>query len=116
MDNVVSERVGFDRFYRDHFLPEHNHRANVALHIIGTLAGLFLIVASLTAIPLWWVLMFPVVHVAPGLIGHRLFDRNEAVGDVRVLRKDFPLWWFLRGNHRMSARAAIRLFNRNQPR
>lgn len=116
MDNAASERVGFDSFYRDHFVPEHSHPANVALHIFGTLAGLLLIAASLTVIPLWWALLFPVVHVAPGLIGHRLFDRNEAVGDVRVLRKDFPLWWFLWGNHRMTARAAVWLFNRNQPR
>lgn len=116
MGNPVSQRADFDSFYRDHFSPEHSHPANVALHIVGTLAGLMLLVASVTIIPLWWALTFPIVHVAPGLIGHRLFDRNEAVGDVRVLRKDFPLWWFVLGNHRMTARFFMRLLNTNQPR
>ena len=116
MGSPITRRGDFDSFYREHFIPEHSHPANVALHIIGTLAGLVLLVASVTIISLWWGLLFPIVHVVPGLIGHRLFDRNEAVGDVRVLRKDFPLWWFVIGNHRMTARAAIRLFNKNQPR
>jgi hypothetical protein len=116
MGNIVSARLDFDSFYRDHFIPEHSHPANVALHIFGTLAGLVLLIASVTIIPLWWALLFPIVHVAPGLVGHRLFDRNEAVGDMRVLRKDFPLWWFLLGNHRMTMRWLARLLDRNQPR
>lgn len=108
MSNIVSERPDFDSFYRDHFIPEHSHTANIVLHIFGTLAGLALLIASFTIIPLWWALLFPVVHVAPGLIGHRLFERNETVGDVRVLRKDFPLWWFVIGNHRMTAAVLLR--------
>ena len=102
MDKLASERTSFHSFYCDHFIPEHSHPVNVALHVFGTLAGLGLIAASLTVIPLWWMLLFPLVHVAPGLIGHRLFERNEAVGDVRVLRTDFPLWWFIIANHRMT--------------
>ena len=98
------DRIGFTAFYRDHFLPEHRHPTNIALHIAGTLAGLGLLLASATIIPLWWALAFPVVHAVPGLIGHRLFDRNEAVGDVRVLRTDFPLHWFIAANHVMTAR------------
>jgi hypothetical protein len=35
----------------------------------------------------------------PGLIGHRLFERNAAVGDVRVTRTEFPPWWFIAANH-----------------
>ena len=62
-----------------------------------------LIALSISIIPIWWMLLFPLVHVAPGLIGHRLFDRNEAVGDARVFRTDFPLWWFVVANHRMTA-------------
>jgi hypothetical protein len=103
MDKTVSERTNFNQFYRDHFTPEHSHPANVALHVFGTLAGIALIIASTTIIPIWWMLLFPLVHVAPGLIGHRLFERNEAVGDARVLRTDFPPWWFLVANHRMAA-------------
>jgi hypothetical protein len=33
-------------------------------------------------------LPFPVVHALPGLVGHLLFERNLAVGDLRVTRRD----------------------------
>ena len=107
MVGSISPRTNFNSFYRDHFIPEHTHPGNIALHVFGTLAGLALIAASFTIIPSWWALLFPLVHVGPGLIGHRLFDRNEAVGDMRVLRRDFPLWWFVLGNHRMTARITL---------
>jgi hypothetical protein len=91
--------IRFRQFYRHHFLAEHRHPANVALHMAGTIAGaVFLIAALLSRWP-WAMLLFPVVHAAPGLIGHRLFERNAAVGDVRVTRSDFPLWWFIAANH-----------------
>jgi hypothetical protein len=48
-----------------------------------------------------WGLLYPVVHAAPGLIGHRLFERNAEVGDIRLDRTDHPLWWFIIGNHLM---------------
>ncbi len=93
-------RPSFARFYHDHFLPEHQHRASVALHMLGVAAGLAVLGASAAGmISAWWALAFPVVHVGPGLIGHRLFDRNAAVGDLRITRTDFPLWWFLIANH-----------------
>lgn len=60
------------------------------LHIIGVFAGLGVIAASLTVWPLWTILIFPVAHVAPGLIGDGLFDRDEQLGDVRLIRTDFP--------------------------
>jgi hypothetical protein len=101
---TMQDPVPFTSFYRDHFLDEHQHPANIALHMLGVAAGLGLLVASLTVISGWWGLAFPVVHVVPGLIGHRLFERNEAVGDSRVMRQDFPLWWFLVANHVMAAR------------
>jgi hypothetical protein len=91
-----------DRFYREHFLPEHQHRGNVALHVAGTVAGLLWLPYSLlTAWPAL-VLLFPLVHALPGLLGHRLWERDAKVGDVRVTRKDFPAWWFIVANHRLS--------------
>jgi hypothetical protein len=48
------------------------------------------------------VLLFPVVHALPGLVGHRLFERDAAVGDVRVLRRDFSPLWFIVANHLMA--------------
>lgn len=98
-------KPSFDEFYRHHFLPEHQHPANVALHVLATLASAAFLIAVLL-LPWPWpglALLYPIVHAAPGLIGHRLFERNAAVGDVRITRSDFPLWWFIAGNHRLTA-------------
>jgi hypothetical protein len=94
----------FMAFYRHHFLPEHRHPVNVALHVLGTLMGLAYVPLVLLAPPLWWfaLLLFPVVHAAPGLLGHRWLERSVTVGDARWRRKDFPGWWFIVGNHLMT--------------
>jgi hypothetical protein len=102
-------KMTFWNFYDKVFLAEHQHLANVAFHVVGTLAGL----AYLITIPLFaatqkapWMIgllpLFPVVHAVPGLIGHKLFEPNPDVGDVRVFRKDYPTYWFLFGNHVMT--------------
>jgi hypothetical protein len=91
----------FESFYRETFLPEHRHPANVAMHAIGVVGGLALLFWALISGPPWWALAWPVAHAAPGLIGHRLFERSETVGDLRVTRRDAPGWWFILGNHRM---------------
>jgi hypothetical protein len=44
----------------------------------------------------------PLVHAAPGLLGHRLLERNITVGDARWRRRDYPRWWFIVANHRMT--------------
>jgi hypothetical protein len=67
--------------------------------MIGTFGGLALLIASVTIIPLWWALAFPIVHAVPGLIGHRLFERNAELGDVRVFNGAYPGHWFMGANH-----------------
>jgi hypothetical protein len=90
-------------FYATAYRADHRHPVNLALHIVGTLAGLALLAAAaVQLLPLWSALAFPIVHALPGLIGHRLFDRDAAVGDIRITRSDYPLWWFIRANHRMT--------------
>jgi hypothetical protein len=97
-------KTTFKSFYETAYRSDHRHPANLALHIVGVVAGLALIGASFTVWPLWTVLAFPVVHVVPGLLGHRLFDRDETLGDMRITRTDYPLWWFLVANHLMAVR------------
>jgi hypothetical protein len=96
----MTGKLNFTEFYQNHYPAEHTVPANIALHMFGTAAGiaLLLVVVAGTISP-WWALAFPVVHVVPGLIGHRLFERNEDVGDARLLRTDFPLYWFMIANH-----------------
>jgi hypothetical protein len=104
MPDTSKMRMSFHDFYATVYREDHQHPINLALHIIGVFAGLGLIGASLTVWPLWAMLGFPIAHVAPGLIGHRLFDRDDEVGDIRLTRTDFPLWWFLIANHLMALR------------
>ncbi len=94
----------FTRFYREVFLPEHQHPVNLALHAAGTVMGLAFVLLVLSAQPVWWwaLLLFPLVHAAPGLIGHRLFERQASVGDARWRRQDHPRWWFIVANHWMT--------------
>ena len=95
-------RLPFGRFYREVFLPEHRQPLNVALHVLGTLLSGALLVAALGSGAWWWALAYPVVHAVPGLIGHRLLERNAAVGDLRVTRRDYPPHWFIAANHRLT--------------
>jgi hypothetical protein len=106
----------FNNFYRNHFLPEHTHPANVALHVFGTVAGIAFAIAVLASSMPCLVLLFPIIHAAPGLVGHRLFERNAEVGDVRVLRTDFSSLWFIAANHVMTfdllRRSGLKLLGR----
>ena len=103
--NKSGQPVRFEQFYADHYRAEHHHPINIACHAFGTLLGIALLVVAATAIiSPWWALTFPVVHAAPGLLGHRLFERNLAVGDPRLGRTDFPLYWFIAANHRLTWR------------
>ena len=94
--------ASFNDFYRDVFLAEHVHPANVALHVLGTLAGAALVLAAVLTGQPWWLLLFPFVHALPGLLGHRLFERDASVGDLRVTRSDHSPLWFIAANHRMT--------------
>jgi hypothetical protein len=99
--------IGFWDFYNDHFQAEHTHPINRGLHVFGTLLGTaFVPFALLSSVP-WVIILYPVVHALPGLIGHRLFERNAQVGDVRVLRKDFSPLWFIAGNHVLTYELAV---------
>jgi len=105
-----ASKPSFESFYRQVFLQEHMHPVNVALHIGGTIAGLTFLTAVL-AMPMAWypgLLLFPVVHAAPGLLGHRLFERNVVIGDARWTRKDYPMWWFIAANHRLALEKLLR--------
>jgi hypothetical protein len=92
-------RGTFMDFYRGAYADDHAKWPNRALHMIGTFGGLALLIASVTILPIWWALAFPIVHAVPGLIGHRLFERNPELGDVRVFNGAYPGHWFMAANH-----------------
>jgi hypothetical protein len=92
----------FWQFYNSTFLPEHSNVANRLLHYLGVYLGLAAVTASVIYLNGWLLLAFLPAHVLPGLIGHYLFERSESVGNLRVNRKDFPIYWFLVANHFMA--------------
>ena len=103
----MSTAPSFRQFYTAHYLPEHQHPLNIALHCVGTLLGLAWLPAMWVAGWPWAMLLFPVVHAAPGLIGHRVCETNVAVGHARVTRTDFPFYWFIVANHLLLARVMV---------
>lgn len=108
----MKPRISFKTFYNEVFLPEHSRPANIAAHMSGTILGLAWLVICVAFIPLYWALLFPAVHAIPGLIGHRFFERNPTVGDLRFTRKDFPNVWFIIANHRMTAEVLLGRYRR----
>lgn len=100
----------FKDFYERVFLAEHQNPANVGLHLFGTVLGIFFVVAALLLSSPWLALAFPLVHAMPGLIGHRLFERNLSVGDIRVTRKDYSPLWFIAANHLMTMELLLKGF------
>jgi hypothetical protein len=106
-----TQPVRFQDFYQNVFLAEHQNPANVALHVLGTVLGIAVVAWAWASSSPWLVLAFPVVHAAPGLIGHRLFERSAAVGDIRVMRRDHPPLWFIAANHCMAFELLVRGFH-----
>ncbi len=104
MTTPFVSRLSFFGFYRDVFLQEHQHGLNIAFHVLGTMAGLALAAWSVLSGHVWFLLLFPVVHAAPGLLGHRMWERNETVGNLRVNRKDYSPLWFIAANHLLFGR------------
>jgi hypothetical protein len=95
-------KLSFDEFYEQVFLPEHQAPYNRLAHLFGTFLGLMWVALCLANAWFWLLLLFPVVHAVPGLIGHRIFERNPAIGDIRVNRKDHSPLWFIAANHRLA--------------
>jgi hypothetical protein len=101
------EKMRFADYYRDHFIPEHQHPVNIGLHVIGAISAVALVIASVTVIPIWWALMFPIVQGLPGLIGHRFFERDADFGDLRFTRTDAPFYWATLAGFVMAARVLV---------
>jgi hypothetical protein len=104
------QKSRFKEFYEKVFLFEHQNPANVALHVFGTVLGVVFVGTVLVFGNPWLALAFPVVHAVPGLIGHRMFERNSVVGDIRVTRKDYSPLWFIAGNHLMTVELLLKGF------
>jgi hypothetical protein len=96
---------GFWNFYHGAYTNDHSRFPNRMLHHVGVVSGLTLLAASITIIPIWWALAFPLAHALPGLIGHRLYERNPQIGDLRVFDGTYPGIWFMIANHIAFVRA-----------
>ncbi|WP_108975304.1 Mpo1-like protein [Leptospira ryugenii] len=94
-----SFRSRFYPFYNEVYLPEHRDPRTVLFHVIGTVMGLVWIPFATFYLHPIMLVCFPIIHGLPGILAHRLFERNEEVGDLRINRKDYPNLWFVIANH-----------------
>jgi N-acyl-D-aspartate/D-glutamate deacylase len=88
--NRISEAITDHPFtdYWDIFVMKHQHRANIALHVVGViifygLAGLAVATRN------WWLLLLLPLSQTVGLLGHYFFERShidwqDAVFSVRA--------------------------------
>jgi len=95
----------FKKFYEETFLFEHQNRFNRYFHYLGVYLSLMVFPLALYLSNAFILLAYLPVHGIPGLVGHYLFERNNAVGNVRVDRKDYPISWFILANNWMAAQS-----------
>jgi hypothetical protein len=103
----------FSRFYNNQFTAEHQNSLNIFMHVFGTVGSAVFLIWALTSTYWWLALLYPAVHALPGLLGHRLFEKSPELGNLRINRTDFPLWWFIIANHILTAKVAKGLITRN---
>ncbi len=95
----------FLQFYRNTFLLEHKNRLNRLFHYFGVYLSLALFPLSLYFMNGFILIAYLPLHGLPGLIGHYFFERSHQVGNVRITRKDYPIYWFIIANNLMAFQA-----------
>lgn len=93
---MISTRLKtFEEFW-PHYLGEHRHPLNRALHFAGTSLVYVIVVMAIFQTP-WLLFLAPVVGYGFAWVGHFMVERN------RPATFTYPLW-SLRGDFRMHAR------------
>jgi hypothetical protein len=92
---IDRELKTFEEFW-PHYLGEHLHPVNRALHFAGT-SLVYGIGALAAAISIRWLVLAPLVGYGFAWVGHYLVEKN------RPATFTYPLW-SLRGDFRMHAR------------
>ena len=94
--SINRELKTFEEFW-PHYLGEHLHPLNRALHVAGTTLVYGALAAGLLRSPSWFALA-PLVGYSFAWVGHFFVEKN------RPATFTYPLW-SLRGDFRMHARA-----------
>jgi hypothetical protein len=92
---ISKELKTFEEFW-PHYLGEHLHPANRALHFAGTCAVYGIVALALLQSPRWF-LLAPFVGYGFAWVGHFFVERNRPATFM------YPLW-SQRANFRMHAR------------
>lgn len=97
----------FMKFYYESFLFEHQRRANRMFHYFGVYLSLCVIPVAVYFLNPLILLAYLPLHGVPGLIGHYFFEQDKKVGNLRVTRKDYPIYWFIAANNLMAFQALV---------
>ena len=96
VEDAISARVplfrSFDEFW-EHYLTQHAHPLNKALHVAGTIGAMICLVLSWSR-NYWWLLAVLPVGYGAAWLGHYFIERN------RPLTFTYPLW-SLRADYRL---------------
>ena len=65
----------YDEFF-SFYLQQHSDRRNRRMHLIGTLLGVFIVVAAFATHHPWWALLFLPVSYGFAWTGHLLMEKN----------------------------------------
>lgn len=93
---MIDKELGTFESFWPHYLAEHLHPVNRALHFTGTTLVYGIVILGLASSPRWFALA-PLVGYGFAWVGHFVVERN------RPATFTYPLW-SLRGDFRMHAR------------
>lgn len=96
---VIDKQLRTFEDFWPHYLAEHLHPVNRALHFLGTTLVYGIALLGLAQSPRWFGLA-PFVGYGFAWVGHFLVERN------RPATFTYP-WWSLRGDFRMHARMLL---------
>jgi hypothetical protein len=93
LDRMAREFATFDEFWL-HYVRQHKHPANRALHVAGTLLAVGIAGLAIAKKKPWLLLLAPVAGYGLSFSGHFIFEKNWPVTfshPIDALRADFVM-------------------------
>ena len=82
--------------YYEHYLSLHQNKWNRRLHVVGQLATLCYVYLCLTILPLYGILLIPLIVYPFAWCGHFLFEKNTPAAFTNPLYAKASDWIMLK--------------------